>query len=125
MGRTGFSLDRCRIPVALHGGVDRSATGVPHDNDQFGSGDSAGILDAPENLVLGNIACNADTEDITDAHVEDEFTRIATIDTTENHGQRSLFFRSFRDLATPVAMQALTLQETLGTSQGRPSLSSG
>ena len=72
------------------GGGDGAALRVAHHNDQLGAYDGAAVLHAAKHLGAGDVAGDADAEDVAESEVEDDFRRGAGVDATENDGQRVL-----------------------------------
>ena len=95
------------------GGGDCAAAGVAFDDDDFGAGDLAGVFHAGEDLVSGDIACDADAEDVAEADVEDEFGGGAGVDAAEDDGEGVLGVCGAVDLADEVAVEALACDEAL------------
>jgi hypothetical protein len=94
---------------------------VAFDDDDFGTGDLAGVFHAGEDLVGSDIACDADAEDVAEADVEDEFGGGAGVDAAEDDGERVLGVGGAVDLADEVAVEALACDEARMTSAGEAS----
>ena len=79
---------------AEHDEVDgrghRAAPGVPHDQDQLRPGHGAAVLHAAQHLPAGDVAGDADAEDVAHPQVEDQLGGRAGVDAAEHDGQRVL-----------------------------------
>src|SRR4029077_10549440 len=76
--------------VAELGPIDRplygAAGGAAHDEHELGSRCGTGELQAPEQIIVADVAGDARVEGVADAGVEDDLRRCARVDAAEDRG---------------------------------------
>jgi len=73
--------------------LDGAAGGVTHDENEPGTRRGAGEFEAPEQVVIGDVARNARVEGVADPGVEDDLGWRARVDTAQYRGGRELAAR--------------------------------
>src|SRR5215510_12028197 len=87
-----FFQQTCQIAHlnTVAGALDSTASRVAEHNDKFRSGYLAGIFHTPDDVIINNIARNADAENITETLVEDEFDRRSAVHAAQRNSERIL-----------------------------------
>jgi len=99
--------------LKIDGGGNRATAGVAEDEDQLAVGDSTGILEAAKNLLLGDVAGNADAENIADAEVEEDFGGGSGVDAGQDSGEWVLAGSRPGHIAAEITIEPPPRAETL------------
>ncbi len=105
---SGCLGDGCAGAEKVDGCFHCAAGAVAHDDDQFCPCTTAGVLDAAEDFVFGDVASDANAENVAKAEVEDELAGGPGVDATEDDGHRKLPRGGCVDLAAEIAGEAFT-----------------
>src|SRR5215472_7445618 len=84
---------------------------MPEDDDELHSDDLRCVFHAAEFVLVDDVACDADAEDVADSLIEDDLDRIARVHAREDRRERILTARSRGYLGQPVATPHVLLDE--------------
>src|SRR5262249_31734413 len=100
---------------AIDSALCRAAGRVAHHQDDLRADDLTGVLDASEDVVVGDVAGHARVEHVADAEVHDRFGGRAGVDAAQEGRGRILSFRACSLLGQVVLRRPLAFSEALVT----------
>jgi len=114
-GRSYFLQQSGQVsPVDLVAGTDDcAALRMSQHRDYFRSRNLTRVLHAAENVIVDDVACDADAEDVSQSLVENQFSRCAGIDAAQDGGKRELPLRGEVHLLQQVPVQLQIVQKPL------------
>src|SRR5580704_14758426 len=105
-GRTDLGQQRREIAklYPVNGTLDGAAGGVAHDQHDFRACHFASEFHAAQYVLVSNVACHTNAEDIADTKVENQLGGCSRINTAEHKCSGILSLRSCPGFAHEVAM---------------------